>query len=245
LFWIKSNSLTYYIFEIIKLNQGNMKPGNLYSIIMAAIISLYACTSQSAPQKSLLLRDNWAIQSSKEVKGDGMEISITSYQPEKWYPATVPSTVFGTLVENKVYPDPYYGTNIESVPGYISRRGGEIPAESPFKASWWYRTVFTLPADFKSRNTWIKFHSINYKANIWLNGHLIADTTTVEGAYRLYNFNITQYALSGKQNCLALEILPPKGNDLTITWVDWNPTPPDKGMGIWYDIAVHSTGGNR
>jgi exo-1,4-beta-D-glucosaminidase len=219
-----------------------MKPGSLYSIIMAAIISLYACTSQSAPQKSLLLRDNWAIQSSKEVKGDGREISITSYQPEKWYPATVPSTVFGTLVENKVYPDPYYGTNIESVPGYISRRGGEIPAESPFKASWWYRTVFTLPADFKSRNTWIKFHSINYKANIWLNGHLIADTTTVEGAYRLYNFNITQYALSGKQNCLALEIIPPKGNDLTITWVDWNPTPPDRGMGIWYDIAVHSTG---
>jgi len=174
--------------------------------------------------------------------GDGMILSTSAYQLEKWYPATVPSTVFGTLVENKVYPDPYYGTNIQKIPGYIARRAGEIPDDSPFKSSWWYRTTFDLPADFRSRNTWIKFHSINYKANIWLNGNLIADTMTVQGAYRLYNFNLTEFAKPGKQNCLALEIFPPKGNDLTITWVDWNPTPPDRGMGIWYDITVSSTG---
>ena len=65
---------------------------------------------------------------------------------------------------------------------------------------------------------------------------------TVEGAYRLYNFNINRICTAGKQNCLALEIFPPKGNDLTITWVDWNPTPPDRGMGIWYDVSVSSTG---
>ncbi len=219
-----------------------MKPGNIYLIIMAATLSLYACTSQTAPQQSFLLRENWAIQSSKDTGEDGKIISTTAYQPEKWYPATVPSTVFGTLVENKVYPDPYYGTNIQKIPGYIARRSGGIPDDSPFKSSWWYRTTFELPADFRSRNTWIKFHSINYKANIWLNGHLIADTMTVEGAYRLYNFNISEFAHAGKDNCLALEIFPPKGNDLTITWVDWNPTPPDRGMGIWYDISVSSTG---
>jgi exo-1,4-beta-D-glucosaminidase len=219
-----------------------MKQKNLYYIVMAATISLNAYIGQTAAQKPLLLRNDWAIQSSKDLREGGNVISTPTFHPEKWYPASVPSTVFGTLVENKVYPDPYYGTNIEKIPGYISRRGGEIPGESPFKVSWWYRTLFSLPADFKSRNTWIKFHSINYKANIWLNGHLIADTTTVEGAYRLYNFNITQYALTGKQNCLAIEILPPKGNDLTITWVDWNPTPPDRNMGIWYDVSVNSTG---
>ena len=48
--------------------------------------------------------------------------------------------------------------------------------------------------------------------------------------------------MAGKNNCLALEIFPPKGTDLTITWVDWNPTPPDRGMGIWYDVSIHSTG---
>jgi exo-1,4-beta-D-glucosaminidase len=219
-----------------------MKSENLFCIIMAATISLNACMSQSSGQKSFLLRDNWAIQSSKELREKGDIISTPSFQPEKWYPATVPSTVFGTLVENKVYPDPYFGTNIQKIPGYIARRSGGIPADSPFKPSWWYRTTFSLPTDFKSQNTWIKFHSINYKANIWLNGHLVADTMTVQGAYRLYNFNISQYAIPGKQNCLAVEIIPPKGNDLTITWVDWNPTPPDRGMGIWYDITVSSTG---
>ncbi len=219
-----------------------MKPICFYAAVMASGILTGACTDQSEPQKSFLLRDNWAIQSSKETGPDGKTISVAAYQPEKWYPATVPSTVFGTLVENKVYADPYYGTNIQKIPGYIARRAGEIPDDSPFKSSWWYRTTFDLPADFRSRNTWIKFHSINYKANIWLNGHMIADTMTVQGAYRLYNFNITEFARPGKENCLALEIFPPKGNDLTITWVDWNPTPPDRGMGIWYDIAVSSTG---
>jgi len=204
------------------------------------IFSLYSFIPADAAK--ITLRNNWAIQSSKEVKVSGSILSTASWKPELWYPATVPSTVFGTLVENKVYPDPYFGTNILNVPGYISRRGGEIPDDSPFKSSWWYRTTFTLPDDFKGNNTWIKFHSINYKANIWLNGNLVADTTTVEGAYRLYNFNITRFALPGKENCLAIEIFPPKGTDLTITWVDWNPTPPDRGMGIWYDITVQSAG---
>jgi exo-1,4-beta-D-glucosaminidase len=48
--------------------------------------------------------------------------------------------------------------------------------------------------------------------------------------------------VAGNDNCLAVEIFPPKGMDLTITWVDWNPTPPDRGMGIWYDVSVHATG---
>ncbi len=219
-----------------------MKKRILFYIVIAAGLSLYACTTQTAPQSSILLRDNWAIQSSKDIGESGASISAPSWQPENWYPATVPSTVFGTLVQNKVYPDPYFGTNIQKIPGYIARRSGEIPDDSPFKAAWWYRTVFSLPADYKGKNTWIKFHSINYKANIWLNGQLVADTTEIEGAYRLYNLNITDFALAGKENCLALEIFPPRGTDLTITWVDWNPTPPDRGMGIWYDVAISSTG---
>src|SRR5262249_29160251 len=29
---------------------------------------------------------------------------------------------------------------------------------------------------------------------------------------------------------------------LAITWVDWNPTPPDKDMGLWRDVYVTVTG---
>ncbi len=219
-----------------------MKTKSLCGIFLASGIFSMSAMCQTVKNEKILLRDNWAIQSSKEIKADGKTISSSTFDPAKWYPATVPSTVLGTLVENKVYPDPYFGTNIESIPGYTASRRGEVPENSPFKVAWWYRTVFSLPSDYKGMNSWLKFHSINYKANIWLNGHLIADTVSVQGAYRLYNLNITEFAVAGGKNCLALEIFPPKGKDLTITWVDWNPTPPDKGMGIWYDVSIHSTG---
>ncbi len=125
-----------------------MKSKILFCIIMAAI-SFNACTGQISGQNSFLLRNDWAIKSSKDLREKGEIISTPSFQPEKWYPATVPSTVFGTLVENKVYPDPYFGTNIQKIPGYIARRSGGIPAESPFKPSWWYRTTFSLPDQFQ------------------------------------------------------------------------------------------------
>ncbi len=214
-------------------------------IVLTLIIldfSLLTCHAQKSDEGIMTLRDNWAIQSSGVVTSNGKEISTTGFKTDVWYPTSVPTTVLATLVDNKVYPDPYYGTNILNLPGAITGRRREMPADSPFLVPWWYRTEFKIPADFKGKNIWLKFHSINYKANVWLNGKLIADTTIVEGAYRLFKLNITNAALPGKNNCLALEILPPKGMDLTITWVDWNPTPPDRGMGIWYDVAVEATG---
>ena len=219
-----------------------MKTKNLYLIILALGVASYSCTSQIDNHEEMLLHDNWNIQSSAEITDDGKTISMPDYQPEKWHPATMPSTVMGALTENGLFADPYYGTNVESLPGYFSRRGAEIPDDSPFRSSWWYRTVFPIPDSFEGMNSWLKFHSINYQANIWINGQLVEDTTTVEGAYRLYNLNITDYIRPGEDNCLALEIFPPGGTDLTITWVDWNPTPPDKAMGIWYDVTLFSTG---
>ena len=39
-------------------------------------------------------------------------------------------------------------------------------------------------------------------------------------------------------NVLAVEIFAPGKDDLGITWVDWNPTPPDKDMGIWSEVFL-------
>jgi len=215
-------------------------------IIFLTFIVMTFLSSNSLAQKfsneKIFLRDNWAIQSSKVVVSEGKAISSTGFKTDLWYPASVPTTVLAALVANKVYPDPYYGTNINNLPGAITGRNRAMPEDSPFKVAWWYRTEFKLPADYKGKHTWLQFHSINYKANVWLNGKLIADTTTIEGAYRLFNLDISKEALPGNNNCLALEIFPPKGMDLTITWVDWNPTPPDRGMGIWYDVSIRTTG---
>ena len=202
----------------------------------------YSCYPKADSEEKLFLKDNWTIQSSEKITADGTSISSLSYDPKGWYPASVPTTVLAALIENKVYPDPYYGTNFESIPGYYTGFDARMPDDSPFRVPWWYRTEFKIPAEYQGKNLWLNFHSINYKANIWLNGKLIADTSEIEGAYRLFDLDITDYADPGTDNCLALEIFPPKGMDLTITWVDWNPTPPDRAMGIWYDVYIQSTG---
>ncbi len=219
-----------------------MKINLIPSFLLLLILATCNASGQTSLTDKLILKENWTIQSADSIKGTGKEISSAEWKAEKWYNATMPSTVLAALVQNKIYPDPYYGTNIQSLPGYFSQRRSEIPANSPYKTSWWYRTVFPLPSAFNGLNIWLKLHSINYKANIWLNGKLLADTTSIEGAYRLYDLNITKAAKPGEKNCLAIEIFPPKPNDLTITWVDWNPTPPDRGMGIWYDMYIHTTG---
>lgn len=211
-------------------------------IIVTLILITFFSFAKAQKEDKITLKNNWAIQSSAAISANGKSISQASFQPEKWYPVTMPSTVLAALIDNKVYPDPYYGTNIESLPGFYKGVKGEMPVTSPFRVPWWYRTVFKIPADHKGKHSRLKFQGINYRANIWLNGHLIADTTTIEGVYRLYNLDITKYAVPGVDNCLALEIFPPKGHDLTITWVDWNPTPPDRTMGIWYDVSLSSTG---
>lgn len=208
---------------------------------ISVILSIF-CQGQVAVDGKLLLKDNWAIQSSKEINSDGKTISTTGFNVGKWYPTSVPATVLAALVANKVYSDPYYGTNIKKIPKEIVGNTKDSIEDNTFRVAWWYRTEFKLPARFEGKHTWLKFHSINYKANIWLNGKLTADTTTIEGAYRLFDLDISKEAVAGGINCLALEIFPPKKMDLSITWVDWNPTPPDRGMGIWYDVSVHSTG---
>lgn len=212
-----------------------------YLLVIFSILS-FSGRAQDKIDNKLILRANWTIQCSREVKENGKLISALGFKTTGWYPTRVPTTVLAALVANKVYPDPYYGTNIESIPGYVADRKTVVPENSPFKAAWWYRTEFILPSGETDKHHWLQFQSINYKANIWLNGQLIADTNIIEGAYRLYNIDITKYATTDKANCLALEIFPPKGMDLTITWVDWNPTPPDHGMGIWYDVFVKSSG---
>jgi exo-1,4-beta-D-glucosaminidase len=196
-------------------------------------------SAQTPAGSSLVLRDHWAIRSSENLTKDGGIISQPGYAAANWQPTSVPSTVLAALVANQVYPDPYYGNNYLELPG---ERRWDKPEGNPFESSWWYRTEFDLPSDYAGKRVWLKFHGVNYRANLWVNGRKVADVTQMEGAYRLYSFDIAQFVKAGQKNGLALEIFPPKGFDLAISWVDWNPTPPDRGMGIWYDVSVSASG---
>jgi len=195
----------------------------------------------------IFLRDHWAIQSSAQVKEKGDVLSQRAFQPRNWYPAKVPSTVAGTLVDNKVYPDPFVGMNLRMMPGCSYPIGANfslrpMPEDSPFKVSWWYRTEFQLPATYRDRNIWLHFDGVNFRANIWLNGKQIATSDQIAGTFRSHELNIRDIARAGELNTLAVEVFPSLPDDLGWTWVDWNPMPPDKNMGIFRDVYLTSSG---
>ncbi len=195
----------------------------------------------------MLLREHWAIQSSADVKEGGAALSAVGYAAANWYAATMPSTVFRALVEAHVYADPYFGTNLRSVTGVSYPVGfnfsnAKMPPESPFRVAWWFRTEFALPAEDAGKTVWLNFDGLNFRANVWLNGRLIANSQKVAGAWRLFQLDITAAAKAGAANALAIEIFPPEPGDLAITFVDWNPLPPDKGMGLWRDVSITATG---
>ena len=193
------------------------------------------------------LARGWWIQSSAKVTERPDVLSTSSSHASGGYEANVPSTVVAALVQNKVYPDPYFGMNLRSFPGVTYNIGQNfsniaMPADSPFAASWWYRKTFQIPAAAKGKRLWLNFDSINYRANIWLNGRQVANSHEVAGMYRTFEFDITGLALPGAANTLALEVFPPTENDLTITYVDWNPMPPDKEMGLVRDVYIRVSG---
>ena len=179
-------------------------------------------------------------------------LSEPGVNTQEWYDATVPGTVLATLVDQGVYPDPYYGLNNLNIP------------ESLNKQDYWYRTEFTVPKTFADRELWLNFNGINYYAEIWLNGNYLGHIT---GAFIRGEFNVTQFIKPDATNVLAIMIAPPpdpgipseqsvkfgagdNGGKLCVdspTFVctegwDWIPGIRDRATGIWQDVILRATG---
>lgn len=214
--------------------------------LLAPVLACFAGQPQ-LPVAALALRDGWAIQSSADVRDGGQAISTPNYNARNWYRTSVPSTVFSALVHNRVYPDPFFGMNLRTVAGTSYPIGANfsnitMPPDSPFRHSWWYRTDFEVPAAYRGKTIWLNFDGINYRANVWINGRQLASADRMAGTWRLFQFDVTRLVESGQKNALAVEVFPPQVDDLAMTFVDWNPMPPDKEMGLWRGVRVSATG---
>jgi exo-1,4-beta-D-glucosaminidase len=194
------------------------------------------------------LHDGWQLQSACRLQASGDAISVAGFQPDGWLKTTVPSTVLAAQAADGVIPDPYYGMNLRQIPGTtyaIGKIFANMPMDpsSPYHCGWWYRTEFTVPAAAHSgERQWLHFGGINYRGDVWVNGQKVADSSAVAGAYRTYDFDVTDVVKSGAKNVLAVETFAPTEKDLGINWVDWNPCPPDKDMGLWGGVDLESTG---
>ena len=205
---------------------------------------------QPTPALRLSLREGWALQSSAKVTAMGEAIASPSFEAtlkaNDWIQAEVPTTVVAAQVKSGLLPDPFYAMNLRQYPGVSYPIGSNfsnipMPPDSPYALSWWYRKEFTLPNGFAGKTVWLNFRGINYRANIFLNGKQIANSNEVAGAWRTYEFNITSAVKPGT-NVLAVQVWAPHENSLAITFVDWNPSPPDKNMGLWREVYLTASG---
>ena len=192
----------------------------------------------------ICLNDDWRVQSSASVGGAGEALSRAGTDTSKWYKATLPATVLGTLVDSGVYEDVFFGTNLRKVPGEgpfaVNFSNHPMPDDSPFNVPWWFRREFKVPQG--ADRVVLAFDGVNYRANLWLNGEKIADGAEMTGAYRSFEFDISDKVDRAGVNTIALEISAPTSCELALTWVDWNPSPHDKNMGIWKDVWLYTSG---
>ena len=204
-------------------------------LIAAFSLVITGAFAQNSEHSHMVLHDGWHMQSSTKMTGTtGAALSQPGFPTSGWYPVSVPTTVIAGLLANKVYDyDPFYAMNFEKL------------NDPQLDAPWWFRKEFTLPASEKGKDVVLKLHGINYKANVWFNGVLIADSNRITNPFRIIELNITGLFKTGQPNVLALEIRRPinpnhRGGDLAIDYADWIHYPPDYNCGIVNDIAINT-----
>ena len=159
----------------------------------------------------------------------------------------MPSSVLSALVQDHVYPDPYTGMNLRTIAGTsypisFNFSNAPMPPDSPFRHSWWFRSNFQRPRRVSRQDSLAGVRRHQLPRQCVGEGKQVASADKLAGAWRQFEVDITTAAKPGEANALAIEIFPPQPHDLAITFVDWNPQPPDKNMGLWRDVWLAATG---
>ena len=122
----------------------------------------------------------------------------------KPYSVSVPCTVAGALLE-----------------------AGDSLDGALFDTCWVYTTQFRT---VRGRHHILRFNSLNYSADVQVNGQCIASADTTLGTFVVREFDVTP--LLQRNNVLEVRVYKAPGQALNHGWVDWNPKPEDASMGI-------------
>ena len=227
--------------------------GVVLLLVCAADLRVVFNPAPSAAQ-DIELADGWRLASATGLAADGKALSTPGFDDAAWHPVRrMPATVLQILEDDGVYPNLYYGKNLLT----------EVPQDL-YKQDWWYRTTFTAPAD---RQTYrLDFPGINYRAEIWLNGHRVADDRQIVGMYNGHDLDVSRWIQPGRPNTLAVKVIPERaiqdvdGVELADSWYDWinwrylgyqgpNKNPangnsfvPDRNAGIWKPVYLRTSG---
>lgn len=191
------------------------------------IAGLLAANLAAAPPSRTQLYNGWKVQPSAKTGTDASKVGKMS----GWYDASVPSTAMAVLMDNKVLPANLLdGFNYKNVDA------------SQFDAPWWWTTSFKLPRLDKDNRVTLELDGVSYRADVWVNGKLVAPADSVYGTFRRHSLDITPY-VKKSDNTLALLVHRGKAGEPNIGFVDWNPRPYDESMGVFRPVWIHVTDG--
>ena len=161
---------------------------NLLTILLFSGISLFAQKRQQ-----IILKDNWVVRElnpGEKLPADFPE-DFSRPDPE-WYKCSMPKQVQELILEKKILPDPHWGDNAAKWT-YI------------FDHDWIYITRFKTPDS--SNEVFLCFDGLDTRADIFLNGHKIAECNSM---FRHFRFPVGKLLKpTGKENHLQIHFYSP------------------------------------
>ncbi|KAJ5910663.1 Glycoside hydrolase family 2 immunoglobulin-like beta-sandwich [Penicillium tannophilum] len=209
---------------------------NLFKRLAAWSAALCVTTAHaeplvSSPGERAVIR-GWSMQSATRAQIGMSRLSQPGVNVSSWYRVGGRSTVMAGLLENGVYNETelFFSNNMEN-----------LADQAIFKEPWIYREEFSIfPAN--NQHVTLKTHGITSKAEIYVNGALIATSDQQQGSYGGHQYDLTNHLRSGF-NCLLIVAYPTNYlRDFAMGFLDWNPYPADNGTGIWRDVEIIQTG---
>lgn len=195
-------------------------------------LALTGCSSGTGAAQAPLakgswieLSDGWRLMRDDEVKVDGAVLSGANAPTSGIAVKRMPATIIRAMSDAGLTGDLAVGDALTKVERDL------------WKHDWWYRTSFDVPTGH-SRYALV-FDGITYRAELWVNGKLVAGTDELVGTYRRFEIDVTRFVKPGEKNVMAVRVVPerrtpalnvgqvvptegdPGGLDLGDTWADW------------------------
>lgn len=174
----------------------------------------------------------WNLQTTANLSSDMTNLSMPGADVSSWYRLSSRGSILAGQLENGVYNDTelFFSENLETM----------LDA-SDYQVPWVFREEFEMdPAD--DQHYFLDTHGITSRADIYVNGEMVASNETQVGSYGGHRYEITQYLTTGT-NCILITAYPTNYlRDFAMGFVDWNPYPSDNGSGVWREVNIHQSG---
>ncbi len=183
--------------ENTRVNSINREPARAYSMPLAD--EKAALTDDLEPQTpyKVSLNGIWKISWCGDPKLRPLDFWKTDYSDADWFTIDVPS-----CVEMRGFGSPGY-TNVRYPHAnkwpYILDRDTNKADYNPVSS---YRRTFTVPAEWKGRDVFLRFDGVYSAYYVWVNGKKVG---YAEDSKLPSEFNITKYLKDG-ENLLAVEV---------------------------------------